>query len=74
MDNQRGRILSKVEEIQSTIESLSQQEYAQLRDWFVERDWKAWDEQIERDSETGKLDFLIEEAHDEKAKGKLKPL
>jgi hypothetical protein len=61
-----------VESIQSAILSLSPEEYAQLRQWFAERDWEQWDKQIEEDSASGKLDFLIEEAITEKAKGKLR--
>ena len=66
--------MSKVEEIESAIESLSEEEYARLRKWFSEKDWEKWDRQIEFDSESGKLDFLIREALDEKAKGNLKEL
>ena len=33
---------------------------ARLRDWILELDWQAWDDQIERDSTTGKLDRLFE--------------
>ncbi|OGW00254.1 MAG: hypothetical protein A3I04_06475 [Nitrospinae bacterium RIFCSPLOWO2_02_FULL_39_110] len=64
----------KIEEIEATIESLSEDEYARLREWFYERDWEKWDRQIEVDSESGKLDFLLREALDEKAKGNLKEL
>ncbi|MFY9268189.1 MAG: hypothetical protein WAO55_00400 [Candidatus Manganitrophaceae bacterium] len=66
--------MSKVEKIQAAIESLAEEEYARLRQWFSERDWEKWDRQIEADSGSGKLDFLIKEARDEKAKGKLKEL
>ncbi|HID96299.1 MAG TPA: hypothetical protein EYP53_09650 [Candidatus Latescibacteria bacterium] len=66
--------MSKVEEILCSIESLSEEEFARLRKWFYERDWKRWDKQIEEDSGSGKLDFLVKEALDEKAKGKLKEL
>ena len=66
--------MSKVEEILCSIESLSEEEYTRLREWFSKRDWEKWDRQIEVDSESGKLDFLIKEALDEKAKGKLKEL
>jgi hypothetical protein len=66
--------MSKVEEIETVIESLSEKEYIRFREWFYERDWEKWDRQIEADSESGKLDFLIKEALDEKAKGKLKGL
>lgn len=57
-----------VEEIQAAIESLPENEYARLRDWFFERDWDEWDEEIARDSEAGKLDFLIDEALEGKRK------
>lgn len=66
--------MPKVEEIEATIESLSDDEYARLREWFYERDWKKWDRQIEVDSESGNLDFLIKEAIDEKKQGNLKEL
>jgi hypothetical protein len=64
----------KIEEIQAAIESLPEDEYARLRRWFSERDWDKWDKRIAVDSESGKLDFLIKEARDEKVKGKLKEL
>ncbi len=66
--------MPKVEEILCSIESLPEKEYEQLRQWFSERDQEKWDRQIEIDSESGKLDFLITEASDEKAKGRLKKL
>ncbi|MBW2312510.1 MAG: hypothetical protein JRF35_15825 [Deltaproteobacteria bacterium] len=66
--------MSKIERIQTKIESLSDEEYSKLRQWFSERDWEKWDRQIEEDSGSGKLDFLIKEALDEKSKGNLKEL
>ncbi|HID86212.1 MAG TPA: hypothetical protein EYP55_02410 [Anaerolineae bacterium] len=66
--------MTRVQEIQFAIESLSEEEYVRLRQWFLERDWEQWDKQIETDSESGKLDFLIKEALDEKTKGHLKEL
>jgi hypothetical protein len=66
--------MSKVEEIEAAIESLVEEEYVRIRKWFSEKDWEKWDSQIKADSESGKLDFLIKEALDEKAKGKLKEL
>ena len=41
---------------QDAILVLSDVEYAELRDWFGERDWDCWDEQIEVDSDAGRLD------------------
>ncbi len=66
--------MTAVEKIRSEIESLSPEEYADLRLWFFERDWEQWDRQIEEDAESGKLDFLIEEAFAEKGQGRLKEL
>jgi hypothetical protein len=66
--------VSKVQRIQTEIESLSDEEYSKLRKWFFERDWEKWDRQIDEDSGSGKLDFLIKEALDEKSKGNLKEL
>ena len=45
-----------------------------LRQWLSESDWENWDRQIEADSKSGKLDFLIAEAFEAKEKGTLKEL
>ncbi len=67
-------VMSSVEEIKSAITSLSQEDYARLRDWLSERDWEKWDEEIEKDSAAGKLDFLVKEVVAEKNQGLLKKL
>ncbi|MBV5272677.1 MAG: hypothetical protein JZU52_03205 [Lamprocystis purpurea] len=59
------------EELKSEIEALPHREYMKLSHWLSERDWQSWDEEIERDSDAGKLDFLIEEALEEKRAGNL---
>ena len=64
----------RIEEIKNAVNSLPVTEYRQFRDWFLERDWAQWDNQIQADSESGKLDFLVEEAMDEKNRGKLRNL
>jgi len=66
--------MSTIEEIMSAIESLPEDDYSQLRDWFSERDWGKWDEQLEEDVQAGKLDFLVREALGEKAAGSLREL
>ena len=66
--------MSKVNELKSEIEALPEDEYIELRQWFSEKDWKNWDEQIETDSKARKMDFLIKEARDEKKSGKLRDL
>lgn len=66
--------MTKVDEIKAAIESLRDTEYVQLRQWFTERDWREWDERIEADSASGKLDFLRKEALAEKRAGNLKDI
>jgi hypothetical protein len=66
--------VTRIEEIKNAVVSLPADEYRQFRDWFLERDWAQWDKQIQADSESGKLDFLVKEAMDEKNRGKLRDL
>ncbi|GJQ49205.1 hypothetical protein KsCSTR_19970 [Candidatus Kuenenia stuttgartiensis] len=66
--------MSTVSKIKEAIETLPENEYVQLRQWFLEKDWEKWDNQILADSEAGTLDPLIKEAFEEKSKGKLKEL
>ena len=61
-------------EIQMEIETLPQREYMKLVQWFSERDWKLWDQEILKDSQSGNLDFLLEEAMEAKQSGQLKDI
>lgn len=60
--------MSTLGKIQSEIAALGMADYSALRRWFAERDWDAWDREFEEDVESGRLDFLAEEA---KQKGRL---
>ncbi len=64
----------QIQEIISSIESLSETDFKKLRNWFVERDMERWDRQIESDSSNGKLDFLVDEALKERDEGRLREL
>jgi hypothetical protein len=66
--------VSKIEELKAEIEKLPSEEFAELFRWLSEADWQRWDKQIEADSQAGRLDFLVREAHQQKAKGTLKDL
>lgn len=66
--------MKTVEEIKTEIEALPHHDYMKLLHWLAERDWVAWDEELERDSAAEKLDFLIVEAFEESAKGNLAQL
>jgi hypothetical protein len=63
--------MTRLEEIERAVEALPEKDYSLFREWFLERDWEMWDRQIEADSASGKLDFLIEEARQAKSADKL---
>ena len=66
--------MSKVDELKTEIERLPREEFSELVRSLSEKDRERWDKEIEADSEAGKLDFLVREAFDAKAKGTLKDL
>lgn len=57
--------MDRVEEIEAAITSLPAEEYQRLSEWFHEQDQARWDEQMDRDAASGKLDFLVKEAESE---------
>jgi len=61
--------MDRVEEIEAAITSLAPEDYRRLIDWIRTREEACWDEQMDRDSVSGKLDFLFGEAKDESEKG-----
>jgi hypothetical protein len=63
-----------VQEIEVAVKKLSRKDFAEFRRWFAEHDWQLWDEQIERDSQAGKLDGLAHEALEELRSGKCRDL
>jgi hypothetical protein len=66
--------MRKIEHIQREIGELSREEFTELRDWVLERDWTAWDAQIERDARSGKLDKLLEESRADLKEGRAREL
>jgi len=54
--------MSRVKEIEQAIEQLSPPEFSEIARWVLELDQKRWDDQMDRDAASGKLDFLREEA------------
>ncbi len=48
-----------VEVLEEQIAELDNDSFAKLRDWFIEFEQSRWDKQIEEDSNSGKLDFLV---------------
>ena len=65
--------MRRLEDIKESVLRLPEEEQEELKRWLLERDWDKWDEEIKRDSEEGRLDFLEEEARREKRGNLLKP-
>ena len=66
--------MSKIDELKAELESLPRDQFTEIFRWLSEKDWERWDQEIEADSQAGRLDFLVREAREEKAKGTLKDL
>ena len=66
--------MSKLEILERQIEQLSEEERKHFRAWFAEFDVAAWDEQIEADARSGRLDRLAEQAIREHQSGRSTPL
>jgi len=66
--------MSELEQLEQQVLNLPPQDLAQFREWFLEFDTRAWDQQIEDDLKGGKLDELIAEARAEFKTGKAREL
>ncbi|HEY4302011.1 MAG TPA: hypothetical protein VGM73_14130 [Candidatus Didemnitutus sp.] len=65
--------MSTVQEIEAAIERLSPGEFLALVGRLRAKHAEAWDRQIEQDSASGTLDFLVREVDAEIAEGKTRP-
>ena len=54
--------MSRVEELEGKIKSLSSHELQELRAWLAEYDSEAWDQQFHADATSGRLDALADKA------------
>ncbi len=61
-----------VAEIEAAIRTLPKEELVRFNEWYQEFFEEQWDEQMRRDAQAGKLDFLLEEARKEREAGTLK--
>jgi len=64
--------MDRVEEIESAIRGLPPEDFRRIAEWFLALEQTRWDEQMDRDSASGKLDSLFEEADNEAAQGFLR--
>ncbi|MBI2840195.1 MAG: hypothetical protein HYX75_17910 [Acidobacteria bacterium] len=54
--------MSKVETLEREVEALSQEELVKFREWFAGFDADAWDREIEKDANAGRLDAVADAA------------
>ena len=66
--------MSKIEQLEHEVESLSGSELSEFRRWFLEFDAAAWDDQFENDVRTGALDALADHAIAEHREGRSRGL
>ena len=67
-------VMNTIQEIEQAIRKLDPLELAEFRKWYFTFDADAWDEEIRKDAESGKLDFLIDEAREDLRRGRVKNL
>jgi len=73
--NYRGVMkMTRIEKLEQDIQKLTRQELAALREWFRNYDADEWDQQIEEDVNSGKLEMLAKEALADYKTGKVKNL
>ena len=51
--------MSRIEEIEDAIDRLSPEEFRRLAGWVREREQRQWDEQLDSDASTCKLDLFL---------------
>jgi hypothetical protein len=66
--------MSKIEDIEKAVAELPPNELDEFRAWFAEFDAARFDEKIQRDAKSGKLDQLAEEALRDFRAGRTRPL
>jgi hypothetical protein len=62
--------MRKSADIERQIAELSAEEFRKLREWFLQQDAAAWDQQLEADIKAGKLDKLADQARRAHSDGK----
>lgn len=66
--------MNKLVDIEKAVSKLAPDELARFRAWFDAFDARRFDERIERDANSGRLDDLAEAAIADHKKGRSRPL
>jgi hypothetical protein len=62
--------MTSLQAIEAAVEQLAPEQRAEFRAWFDAFEAREWDQQIEQDLGSGRLDWLAEEALDDLAAGR----
>lgn len=54
--------MNRVKEIKESVQGLSDNELHRFRQWFKQYDHEVWDEELQSDIDSGKLDHLADRA------------
>ena len=57
--------MQDIKALENAVKALPPQDLAEFRRWFAEYDLAVWDEKIEVDLSSGKLDALLSEAEED---------
>ena len=60
-----------LEEIEAAIRSLDADQFARIAERFHNLEQERWDAEMDRDASSGKLDFLVSEAVEDRERGRL---
>ena len=66
--------MTKLQEIQESVEALSDKEVRELFAWLEELQAERWDQQFETDVKAGKFDKLADQALEHLDAGRTRPL
>jgi hypothetical protein len=61
-----------VEEVEQAIRDLSADEFARIAERVYALEQERWDVELDRDASSGKLDFLIAEAQEDRKRSRLR--
>jgi len=65
--------MGSIAAIEQAIAKLSPQEFIELERWFDAERNRKWDRQIEADSSSGALDFMLKEVDEDIEHGRTRP-
>ena len=63
-----------IEDLEKAVAKLPPDQFAKFRDWFEQFDAARFDQKIERDAQSGKLDGMADQAINDFRKGRAREL